>query len=76
MSHTVTATVLRGLGVTKVQGREQALMTSDKDMVYVAGRNVMWHNVVRDRVRLASNTPCAKHLGRCGVSKTPVRRHL
>ena len=74
MSHTVTATVLRGLGVTKVQGREQALMTSDKDMVYVAGRNVMWHNVVRDRVRVLPQTPRVQSI--LAVAVCPKRRYV
>ena len=66
--------VLRGLGVTRIAGREQALMTSDKELLYVAGRNVMWHNTVRDRVRVLPQTP--KVQGILAIAVCPKRRYV
>ena len=49
--------VRRALSVTRNAGRDQVLLTSEKDLIYVAGRNVVWHNYARDRVRVLPQTP-------------------
>jgi cilia- and flagella-associated protein 57 len=73
-SGTVTSHVLRGLGVTKIDGRDQSLMTSEKEILYVAGRNVVWHNLVRDRVRVLPQTPRTQSI--LAIAVCPKRRYV
>ena len=70
----ITSTVLRGLGTTKIAGREQALMTSDKEMLYVVGRNVVWHNIIRDKVRVLPQTPRVQRI--LAIAVCPKRRYV
>ena len=73
-SNHVTSQAIRGLGISRINGREQALMTSEKEMLYVVGRNVMWHNIVRDRVRVLPQTPRVQKI--IALAVCPKRRYV
>ena len=66
--------VRRALSVTRNAGRDQVLLTSEKDLIYVAGRNVVWHNHARDRVRVLPQTPRTTRV--LAIAVCPKKRYV